>query len=95
MKTLPTIEELYQLCRSVKIDISDEYRAYPEEDVSGIQLTIGWNPDNGGWSYQTGDNSFTGSAYHYPIWAVRGIYRDTNCRDIARALQNELDEQTY
>lgn len=90
----PTIKELASLVRHVKAYISDDYRAFEEDEEPGIQLTIGWNAETGSWSYQTGDNSYTGSAYHYPIWAVAGVYRRSNSREVARDLIDELLEQT-
>jgi len=95
MKNLPTIKELAELCKEIKRDIEDDFRAFEESDKPSIQLTIGWSAETGGWSYQTGDNSYMGSAYHYPIWAVTGIYRNSNCRELARELQDELAEQTW
>ena len=85
----PTIKDLTALVKAIQADISDEYRAFEDDDKPGIQLTIGANSD-GDWTYQTGDNSFMGSAYHYPHWAVIGVYRDSNSRDLARELQDEL-----
>jgi hypothetical protein len=92
---LPTIKELAALVRAVKKDIQDDYRAFDEDDVPGIQLTIGWSPEEGDWSFQTGDNSFMGSAYHYPVWAVQGVYRRSNSREVARDLIAELAEQNW
>ena len=88
---LPTITELYPLIRAVKQDISDEYRAYEDDEMPGIQLTIGWN-ESGDWSFQTGDNSYSGGAYSYPHWAVIGVYRFTNCRDAAKDAIEQLAE---
>ena len=90
---LPTIKDLAALVREVKADIDDDFRAFEEDDKPGIQLTIGWNPKTGDWSYQTGDNSYMGSAYHYPVWAVTGVYRRSNSRELARELRAELEEQ--
>jgi hypothetical protein len=92
---LPTIKELAGLCKAVKSNIYDEYRAFEDDDCPGIQLTIGWNDETGEWSYQTGDNSYMGSAYHYPLWAVTGVYRNSNCRELARELQSELATQVW
>jgi hypothetical protein len=64
---LPLIKDLRPLIKNVKSYIAD--------DIPGMQLTIGWDQDSGEWSYQTGDNSFTGGAYHYPTWGVVGVYR--------------------
>ena len=45
----------------------------PDEDSAPWQdLTVGMNT-RGEWSWQTGDNSFTGAAYGYPHWAVVSI----------------------
>lgn len=78
----------------VRDDISDEYRAFEDDDEPGIQLTVGWDPEDGTWSYQTGDNSFMGSAYHYPVWAVVGVYRDSDIAALAEDIRRQLDEQT-
>jgi hypothetical protein len=91
MKT-PTIKELSALVRHVKKYIGDEYRAFEEDELPSIQLTVGWNAETGAWSYQTGDNSYMGSAYLYPTWAVVGVYRRSNSVEIAREIINELLE---
>lgn len=88
-----TIQSVYQLIRSVKQDIADDYKAFPDDTVPGIQLTVGSNQDMSDWSYQTGDNSFTGDAYHYPYWGVIGIYRDSNCRQLAIEVIEQIREQ--
>jgi hypothetical protein len=88
---LPTIKQLTELCRSIKETIAPEYRAFNEDKCPGIQLTVGWSED-GGWDYQTGDNSYSGGAYFYPHWAVVGVYKNSNCRDLARDIQNQLAE---
>jgi hypothetical protein len=88
---LPTISELYPLVKAVKADICDDYRCSddPDDSTPGITLTVGAN-EEGDWSYQTGDNSYTGGAYGYPHWAVVYIYRNSNCREIAREILSEL-----
>lgn len=92
MRNLPTIKDLTHLCSETKKTISLEYRAFEGDEEPGIQLTIGWNNETGDWGWQTGDNSYTGAAYHYPHWAVTGVYRSSNCRELARDLQSQLDE---
>lgn len=69
------------LVRDVRADISPEFRASEDDDTPGIQLTVG--ADRKGWSYQTGDNSFTGGAYGYSAWGVVSVYRDTNSFEAA------------
>ena len=92
---LPTIKDLAALVRAVKRDIQDEYRVYLEDDVPGIQLTIGWSPEDSEWGFLTGDNSHMSSVYHYPVWAVQGVYRRSNSREVARDLIAELAEQVW
>ena len=73
MLPLPTIRDLSSLIKALKPSIRDDYRAYADEpglddeNIPSMQLTIGWNPENGSWDYQTGDNSYSGSAYFYPF----------------------------
>lgn len=88
-------QDVYRLCRAVKQDICDEYHAFEDDDYPGIQLTVACGDDggkNGNWSYQTGDNSYTGGAYSYPHWAVVGIYRTSNCKQIADDILNQLSD---
>ena len=85
---LPTIKELASLIRDVKADIDDEYRAFEGDDTPGIQLTISSDGDD--WSFQTGDNSFSGGAYDYPHWAVVGVYRSSNSIELAREIREQL-----
>ena len=88
---LPTLRALSRLVAAVKRDICPDYRAYGYPDETpGIQLTIGWEP-SGGWSYQTGDNSYTGGAYRFPHWAVIGVYRDTVSVSAARDIRSQLE----
>jgi hypothetical protein len=93
---LPTIKELASLVVSLKGDIQDDYRAYDgpdceEDSTPSMLLTVGAN-EEGEWSYQTGDNSYSGGAYHYPHWAVVAIDRRSNSREIARDIQSQLAE---
>ncbi len=90
-KKWPTIRELTALCVAVKKEISDEYRAFEDDDSPGIQLTVG-SDGKGGWTYQTGDNSYAGGAYHYPYWGVVGIYRDTKAKEAAKDLLDQMQE---
>jgi hypothetical protein len=97
---LPTIKDLSALIRAVKADIGDEYRADEYDTVPGICLTVGWNDktvnqwgqtqEAGSWSYQTGDNSYSGGAYGYPHWAVVSVYRRSDSRALAREIRSQL-----
>lgn len=87
----PTIKELSELIREIKPQIEAEYLV-DGETVPGIDLTIGYDPKSGDWSYQTGDNSYSGSAYHYPDWAVCRVYRRSNSTELARDLIDQLKD---
>jgi hypothetical protein len=91
MKKLPTISELSELVRAVKQSICDDYQAFENDETPGIQLTVACD-DEGSWDYQTGDNSYSGAAYFYPHWAVVGVYRRSNSKEVARDIQDQLSE---
>ena len=90
-------KDLYQLCREVKKSIADDYLAFEEDEIPGIQLTVACNEhirqNKNDWSYQTGDNSYTDGAYHYPFWAVIGVYKNSNCKDLANDIIDQLEDQ--
>lgn len=86
---LPLIKDLAALIRAVKATVDNDCRADEYDDLPGICLTIGWQKD-GQWSYQTGDNSFTGGAYAYPHWAVVSVYRRSDSRALAREIRAQL-----
>lgn len=87
------IAELAELARDLIPTIHDDYRAY--EDADGVNdapsmlVTIG--VDESGWSYQTGDNSYTGGAYGYRYWGVGGLYRDSDPQEWARLIVEDLE----
>jgi hypothetical protein len=86
---LPTIKELSALIVHLKKYIDNDC-IEDGDDHPSIYLTVGWSSETGEWSYQTGDNSFTGGAYHYPHWGVVSIYRRSNSKELARDIQNQL-----
>jgi len=98
---LPAISHLVPVLRAIKEHVprardSDAKDYIAEGDtLPGIDVTIGWDKSTGDWSYQTGDTSFTGGAYGYPIWATGRIYKQTEVRQLARDLINQLDEATW
>jgi len=89
MRVLPTKSNIEGLIKDCKAEIDDDCRASEDDDKPGIQLTVGW--DGQDWSYQTGDNSFTGGAYGYPYWAVVNVYRDTDASKLADEIQEQLE----
>ena len=89
---LPTVGSLSALVRAIKrAGIDAIYRASddPEDNTPGVSLTVGWVP-SGAWSYQTGDNCYTGGAYGYPHWAVVSVYRRGSSLEIARDIRAQL-----
>ena len=88
---LPTVKDLSVLIKAIKrAGIDDDYRAYPDAEEPGVLLTVGWDPVSGDWSYQTGDTSYTGGAYGYPVWASTSIHRRSRAADLAREIRAEL-----
>lgn len=74
---LPDHNDIRELVAEVRKGIHSDCRCSedPEDNEPGICLTVGADV-NGSWSWQTGDNSFTGGAYHYPHWAVVCVRQD-------------------
>ncbi len=69
------------------------YSVATDYALVSLCLTVGWSPDTGKWSYQTGDNSYTGGAYGHPIWAVVWITADSVPAEVAEEILNELADQ--
>lgn len=84
--------QMVELVRQFIPTIADDDRASddPSDETPGIQLTIG--ADANGWNYQTGDNSFIGGAYGYRDWAVTYLYRDSDSKEVADDIVEQLDE---
>ena len=62
------------------------------DDDIGIELTVATNDIGDTWSFQTGDNSFTGGCYSLPHWAVTWINDDSNIHDIYKDIIDQLEE---
>ena len=98
---LPLIKDLAELIKQLKPAIEGNFSAYeeidPEDagDPPSMLLTVGWSAESGEWSWQTGDNSYTGGAYHYPTWATVAIHRRSNSKELARDIRNQLSEAIY
>ena len=103
MKTIdqqikPLVSQWTKLFKALKQDIDDDYRASddPDDNTPGMQVTIGFTPETEecdcSWSYQTGDNSYTGGAYFHPHWAVVSLYRRSNSRQLAEDCADQITE---
>jgi hypothetical protein len=84
--------DMVRLVAALIPEIGDDYRATddPDDNEPGMQLTIGADAD--GWSYQTGDNSYTGGAYDYAYWAVVYLSRDSDPAKVADDIVTVLRE---
>ena len=95
MKTLPKINELKSMFVALKATIHDDYSTEGDEPGAppSMSVTVGWTPEDGGWNFQTGDNSFTGGAYGHPLWAVVYLTRRANSTELAREVRSQLLDQ--
>ncbi len=57
-------------------------------------LTVGMNLE-GEYGWQSGDNSYTGGAYHYPVWAVVTIHRREKSAQIVRDIIQQLGDGLF
>ena len=95
--SFPSIKDIRNLLIALKPDIADEYRCSDDSDdnTPGIVVTIGANGIGKDWSYQTGDNSYTGGAYGFPYWAVVYLNRRSDCNQLAKEAIDELHEISW
>ena len=87
--------DMARLAASLIPTIHDDYRASddPDDDVPAIQVTVGVTvqPDGSlSWSYQTGDNSYSGGAYCHATWGIGYLYRDTDPTDFAESIESDV-----
>jgi len=90
-----TIKEVSAWLRDLKREITDDMIGGEwgcDSKVPYMDVTLAWSGDKDDWTIQSGDNSFTGSAYHYRHWAVGTLQRRTNTRELARELISEAYE---
>lgn len=82
------------LLRLLKRDIADDYRCTDdaEDTTPGMLVTFGLD-ENGEWSYQTGDNSYTGGAYGFLYWGLVYLNRRSNCKELAQSAFNDAVDQ--
>ena len=94
----PMTSDWEKLVASLIPQIDDDYRASddPEDDTPGMCLTIGFKPaaihKDASWSYQTGDNSYTGGAYGCPHWAVVSLYRDSVVSEVVDDIASQIHD---
>lgn len=59
-----------------------------------LDVTVGCD-ENKEYNWQTGDNSFSGPAYHYPHWAVVTIDRNSTLSDVVDDIVGQLEEALH
>jgi hypothetical protein len=92
MPKLPLIKDLVEVIKHTKTCIDDDCRSYEEATLPCIQLTVGWSDETSDWSWQTGDDSYTGGAYFYPHWGVVDVFRRSNSPELAREIRQQLSD---
>jgi len=105
LKQLPSLrQDLYSLLVGTKKSLDWKWLNRntdfaDSDDPAYIDITIGctFDFDEGciSWSFQTGDNSFTGGAYGHPEWFTTSLLSRSNCKDIAKDLINEIEGRIY
>ena len=90
MKRSEFIAEITALVADLIPIIGDEYRASDDDEQPSMLLTIGADAD--GWSYQTGDNSYTGGAYGYHTWGIGYLDRESDPAEIAESIARDLED---
>lgn len=83
------ISEIRALLIELKKQIGDEYRADECATLPSMCVTIA-TTDGKSWTYQTGDNSYSGGCYGMAHWHVLSLYRRDNCTQLARECVAEL-----
>jgi len=90
------VNEVAELIADLIPTIADDYRATDglDDDVPGMAVTIA-SDDCETWTYQTGDNSYSGGCYGYHHWGVGTVYRDSDPKAVAEDLVEDLAEQFW
>lgn len=68
-------------------------KQYGVDKEEGMDLTVGYNPKSKEWDYQTGDNSYSGACYFYPIWGVTTIFPRSKSRELAKDVVDQIKDQ--
>jgi len=89
-----TRKNLSELIDYLKSEIADDYRSTIQEigdENPMMDVTIGCDNELE-YSWQTGDNSYTGGAYGYPHWAVVYLSPDDDTNRIVDSIIEQLEE---
>ena len=85
-------KEIRSLLISLKSTIHNDDRAYEGATLPSVAVTIGAKitPDGIVWTFQTGDNSYTGGVYGFPHWGVCDLHRRDNTTNLARDIVEQF-----
>ena len=78
----------------------DDWKSWLDDDVDTDEgwgtLTIGYDDQTELWSYQTGDNSFTGGAYGFQSWLVVNFSKECTIDEVIERLSEDyqFNEET-
>jgi hypothetical protein len=62
------------------------------KDLIYCQLTVGASGNSKEFGYQTGDNSYTGGAYGYPLWAIVSVDIYSHPKSVAKDIRDQIAE---
>jgi len=89
------------LKKLIELNLED-WKSYIQEDCDcdydcdcecqSNTLTVGLPANGNEWSYQTGDNSFTGGAYSFQYWAVVWFDKETTIEDLYSDLIEDIEQ---
>ena len=92
-EAFPTEEAAWAEIERLDAESMKSVRGYDVAPVS-LCLTVGFTPETDGreasWSYQTGDNSYSGGAYGHPHWAVVWITAESDPAEVASEIAEEI-----
>ncbi len=89
--------EIVEMLKLLIADIDDDCRSEGQDEADNdpsMDCTFATNNDFSVWAYQTGDNSYTGSCYSLPHWAVITLGQDSNAEEFANDIINQWQELT-
>ena len=87
---LPSKEELIRLIQSIQ---ENDLSSLSLEEDEFIDITVASNgTDPNDWGFQTGDNSYSGACYSYHHWAIGSIDFQTDPKELATELLDQLEE---
>ena len=85
-----------QVIAGIIEEMKKEVERYDDIDYNDITIATDFEQDPVTgmfeWTFQTGDNSYTGSCYGYNHWAVGQVDSETDANELAKDLINQLEE---